>query len=90
MNAAKATANLLSAEEAEALGKRVLEMTTADEAEVRIRSGSVAGSSFVLNDANVATATDSLSVALAVSFGGRRAQGTTSRVDAAGLRALAS
>lgn len=81
---------LLSRDDAEALAKRVLAMTSAEEAVVRINNSSTAASSFVMNDANVASANESLSITLVVRHGGRRAVGSTSRVDETGLRALVS
>lgn len=78
----------LSREEAEALAKRVLAMTRADEASVGITSGVSASNSFVMNEAHTASENQTISVSLSANLGGRIAQGTTGRVDEEGLKAL--
>lgn len=85
---ASAAPRVLTRDECEALGRRVLEMLSAPAARIEIHSSVVAATSFARGDVHVASETESVAVTLAAELGGRLCVVTTNRVDDVGLAEL--
>jgi predicted Zn-dependent protease len=80
-------ARYLSRGEAEALAKRALSFSTADEARVTIQSGVRGNTRYAVNQISTAGDNYNVSVTVLSAFGRRGASVTTNRIDDEGLRA---
>ena len=80
-------ARYLSRAEAEALAKRALSFSTADQARVSINSGVRGNTRFAVNQISTAGDNYNVSVTVLSGFGKRSASVTTNRIDDEGLRA---
>ena len=81
-------ARTLSREDAEALGTRVLALSTATEARVSINSGARGNTRFAGNQISTAGDNTNTSVTVRSVVGNKVGQAGTNRLDAAGLKAV--
>lgn len=79
-------ASFLSRDEAEALARRVLAMSSADEARVNIESGSIGNTRFARNQISTAGDVTNASLSVTSAFGKRVASAETNRFDDESLR----
>lgn len=82
------TTETLTAEESEAVARRILEMVSGSQAQVQVGSGSSAGLQFARGETHLAAEKVRLSVRLDVEVGDRHATGITNQLDEASLRGL--
>src|SRR3954465_15957486 len=77
--------SIISSSEAEALLKKVLSFSKADELEATLQGGRTAYTRFGVNSANTSGDTDNLSLIVNAHFGQRVGIGTTTTLDDQGL-----
>ncbi|MGZ8376801.1 MAG: TldD/PmbA family protein [Gemmatirosa sp.] len=87
-NATAAPARYLSRSDCEAIAKKVLSYSTADEARVVINSGVSGNTRFAVNQVSTAGDTYDAVVSMRAVFGKRSATATTNKLDDASLRAV--
>ena len=83
-----APARYLSRTEMEALARRVLEFSSADEARVTISSGVRGNTRFAVNQVSTAGDNYNTTVTVRTAFGSRAANATTNKLDDPSLRAI--
>jgi len=83
-----ATAPHLGREQAEALCKRVLSFSTADEMRVNVNSGATANTRFAVNQISTAGDNTNVSITVRAVFGKKAGSATTNRTDDESLRTV--
>lgn len=84
----RAAAPYLSREQAEALTRRVLSFSTADDMRVTVNSGSTSNTRFAVNQISTAGDNTNTAVTVRAVFGKRAGSATTNRLDDESLRAV--